>query len=179
MFSRKSWAEAFVNSVVTTGGDVDDALNTLTALASWAASQQGASFGSAAAEKLEPLIRKAIPAAQETAMRFFLLMAKKNKIRHIDAVIGEIKNIFDEKGGIIKVSVEYAFPPEKEFESHISEAIKKRTGASAVELAGLVNPELIGGYRLRLGDEIIDASVRSQLRKMETCFAAGDGVNLW
>jgi F-type H+-transporting ATPase subunit delta len=58
-------------------------------------------------------------------------------------------------------------------ELRITEAIKKRTGALRIKLETQVNPELIGGYRLRIGDEIIDASVRSQLRRLESCLAAG------
>jgi len=189
MFSCKSWADAFINSLETGGGEIEDGLDTLKAFASWAASVPGAPSGRHAAEKLEPLIRKAIPAAgqlsfaQETALRFFLLLVKKNKIRHIDSVIGEINNVLSKKRGEIKVRIEYAFPPSKEFklqefESLIGEAIKKRTGASRVEITGQVKPELIGGYRLRLGDELIDASVRSQLQKMEECLT-GDGGNQW
>lgn len=46
-----------------------------------------------------------------------------------------------------------------------------------MELTGQVKEELIGGYRLRIGDEIIDASIRSQLQKMEACLAGGG--NQW
>ena len=191
--------------------DASGALTALAAFgASWAASQRHVSFGEIAARKLEPALRKAflstsgagnagtagavavangkvnageLPFTEEIALRFFLLMVKKNAVLHIDSAIDEIRNIMDKKRGIIKVTAEYAFPPEKEFESMLSETIKKRAGASGIELTGLVNAELIGGYRLRIGDEIIDASVRGQLRKMETCLASGfyhpggDGVN--
>jgi len=44
-----------------------------------------------------------------------------------------------------------------------------------VELTGQINTELIGGYRLKIEDERIDASVRRQLLEMEACLAAVDG----
>jgi len=190
MFSPKSWASAFVNSAEKNGANVDDALAILMSLASWAASQKDAPFGRSASDKLEPLIRKVfsgagegrgayasnnagdVSFAQETALRFFLVMTRKNRVRHIDSIISEIKKSLDKKRGIVRASVEFAFPPEKDFESLIMDAAKKRTGAKRVELTGRLNPELMGGYRLRIGDEIIDASIRSQLRGMETCLAA-------
>jgi F-type H+-transporting ATPase subunit delta len=35
-----------------------------------------------------------------------------------------------------------------------------------VKLSITVNPELIGGVRISIGDEVIDASVREKLSKM-------------
>jgi len=102
-------------------------------------------------------------------------MARRNVVRHIDSVIGEIIKILDKKNGVIKVMAEYAFEPEKDFTSKLKESIKKQTGAASVELTGQVNTELLGGYRLKIGDETIDASVRRQLMKMEACLTAADG----
>ena len=190
MCNKKNWAAAFISTVEENGGEIEDALPPLEALASWAVLQQSDSFGRSAAKRLEPLIREAIlsvcgtyvaggrfSASQESVIRFFLLVIKKNKVIHVDSIIGEIKNILKKRLGIITVFAEYAFLPDMEIESQISEAIKKRTGASRVELAGAVRTELIGGYRLRIGDEIIDASILGQLRKMETTLAAPDGVS--
>jgi len=115
--------------------------------------------------------------AREITLRFFRLLVRKKRVRHLDSVLAEIKNILNKKRGVVTVSAEYAFPPEDEFESILSEAIKKRTGASSVVVNRCVKPELLGGYRLRIGDEIIDASIRGQLRKLETSMARGDGVN--
>jgi len=182
MLIRRSWAEAFVNSVEKEGGEIEEGLDTLMTLASCvaacAAPLQGVFSGRVAAEKLEPLLRKGITIsgkAEETALRFFLLMVRGKKVRYINSVIEEVKNILNKKRGIVRVFAEYAFPPDRELESLISEAVKKRTGAAKVELKGLVNQALIGGYRLRIGDEIIDASVRCQLRKMEACLAGYGG----
>jgi len=178
MFISKQWASAFVNSVEKEGGDIEDGVNTLKALADAADSLPGAVFGRAAAISLEPLIRGAmteIKQGQEIAVRFFLLMVRKNVVCYIDSVIGDIKKILDKKNGVIKVLAEYAFEPEKNFISGLIESIKKQTGAASVELTGQVNTELIGGYRLKIGDETIDASVRRQLLEMEACLAAVDG----
>ena len=189
MFAPGRWAAAFVNSLAAQGGE-EEGLNAFRELASWVKTLPsvlgpGAVSGSSAAEKLEKLIREGMAKtrdsaelmnsdpALEIALRFLILMVKKNMIRHIDSVIEETKKILDKKNGIVQVSLEYASPPGDE--SRIKEAIKKRTGAVGVELEGRVNPELIGGYRLQIGDEIIDASVRSQLRKLETCLTAGIG----
>ena len=178
MFASKQWAAAFINSVEKEDGDIEGGINTLKALVNFAASLPGLVFGRAAASMLEPIVRNAMAKAkqgQETAVRFFLLMVKKNAIRHADSIIGETRKILDKKNGVIKVFAEYAFEPEKDLLSEINAAIKKMTGTASVEFTRQINKELIGGYRLRIGDEIIDASVRRQLHEMEACLVAGDG----
>jgi len=175
MLMSKQWASAFVNSIAKEGGDIEDCINMLKALAD---SLPATVSGRVAAIRLEPLVRGAIPEVkqgQEITIRFFLLMVKKNIVRHVDSVIGEIKKILDKRSGVINVTAEYAFEPEKDFISEIEEFIKKQTGAASVKLTGQINSELIGGYRLKIDDEIIDASVRRQLLKMKTCLAAVDG----
>ena len=192
MVISKSWAAAFINSVEKSGGEIEDAYITLKAIANCAAkcavSLKAVFHGSSAAGKLEPLLRKAFSAlangaplssGQETAIRFYLLMVKKNKARHIGSVIGDIKNILDNERGVITVWLEYAFPLAEEYESLIRETIRKRKGAALVKLRGHANPELIGGYTLRIGDEIVDASIRCQLRRMETWLADCDGEKKW
>ena len=192
MFTGKFWAAAFVNSLEKSGGgpqaapgDFEDGFITFMTLASWISSLPDMVAGRASAEKLELLVRSGTAAAgtlsqaQETAVRFLLLLVKKNAIRHIDSVTKEIKKFMDKKRGIIAVSLEYAAEPDKEFESLAEEAIKKRTGASKVELKRRIIPELIGGYRLHIGDIIIDASIRQQLQKMEASLASGKEETVW
>jgi len=176
MFVSRQWAAAFADSQ---DGEIEEGLNALVTLASWVKSLPGAVFGSSSAEKLEKLIREGMAKAGtpspalEVAVRFLVLMIRKNVFRHIDSVIDETRKILDKKNGIVQGSLEYAFPPAEDDVSRIEEAIRRRTGAARVDIKRQVTPELIGGYRLRLGDELIDASVRSQLQKLETSLAAG------
>jgi F-type H+-transporting ATPase subunit delta len=100
-------------------------------------------------------------------------------------VLDEAKKILDRKNRIVRLVVEYAAAPGEDAanaksakfmdEGRIKELIKKRSGAAGVEMVIRNNQELLGGYRLRIGDEVIDASVRSQLKKLGDSLAAGDG----
>ena len=182
MFAKRSWTKAFINSIEREGGNIEEGLNTLIALAQGTVNLPS---GSSAPENLEQNIMKKIKAiespseAQTTAIRFFVLMARKNVIRHITLLIDEVKKSLEEKRGIVAASIEYAFEGaiKSSDEFRIKEAIKKRTRAAEVKLTAELKPDLIGGYRLRIGDELIDASIRRQLQKMETSLA-GLGIPL-
>ncbi|MCL2069738.1 MAG: F0F1 ATP synthase subunit delta [Treponema sp.] len=177
MFAYRSWARAFVNLLEQSDADLTDGLAALEALASWAGSLPGAVFGSAAAEKLEVLIRQGIKAAPadagfdsraiDTAVSFLLFAVKKNYFCHIALIIKDVKKMLDEKQGLVRACLEYALPPEEGLVERLQQAIKERSGAVRVDLTERQRPELIGGYRLLIGYELIDASIRSQLSRLE------------
>jgi len=179
MFLAGRWANAFINSIENAGGNPEEGIEDLTFLASEVKAMRGCVFGRSAAEKLEPLIRKGlsqdgpVSVSMEIALRFLLLMISKNTFRRFDSIMREIKSALNKKRGLIPISLESAFEPDDEFKSRLTEAVKKRTGAAMVELKLCLNPALIGGYRLRIGNEIIDASVRSQLGQLLTSLQHG------
>jgi len=176
MFHPGHWAAAFINTVEREGGDIEDGIEFLKVLSSWVKKLPGETAGGTAALKMEKLVRAGIAKkgfsfsiGQETALCVFLLMVQKKTVRRVDSVIEKTKDLLDKKRGVMAAYVEYAFPPDEEAKSRIKEEIKKRCSAAGVELTERVNAGLIGGYRLRIGDEIIDSSVRSQLRRLSAC----------
>ena len=173
MFHSGHWAAAFIDSLEKEGEEIKEGIDILKILGAWAKNLPGEVFGSAAAEKVEQLIREVMPKTEECAIRFLVLIIKKNKLRYLDSLIKEAEKLLDKKRGVVSASLEYAFPLDESTESRIKEGIKKRTGAAGVNMTGHLNAGLIGGYRLRIGDEIIDASVLSQLQKLQTALQSG------
>ena len=170
---------AFMDSLESLDGNPSEGISALETMASAAKKLPGELFGNSAAGKLESFLREGIAKtkenspALEAALRFLVLLVKKNGFPHVDSVIDESKKLLDRKNGVVHVLAEYAFPPDEAFKSNVKEAIKKVTRASRVDLEEQVNKELIGGYMLRMGDKIMDASIRSRLLELETCLAAG------
>lgn len=64
---------------------------------------------------------------------------------------------------ITRVQFDTAVPVGDDIKSHLQEKLRKETG-STIEFSGHVYPELIGGFRLRIGNYRIDASYATQLR---------------
>jgi len=54
----------------------------------------------------------------------------------------------------------------------IAVRVREMTGARA-EIASAVDPELIGGITVRIGDRLIDASVRGRLVRLRDSIVAG------
>jgi F-type H+-transporting ATPase subunit delta len=128
-------------------------------------------FGFTASCQLEKMLRNtdsshsaALPAAEYT-IRFLTLLVQKNCFNHIDTIMQKIENIIDNKKGILPVLVETAAGdvPEKELKRRIMET----TGALNVKMKINHVPELLGGYRLRIGGYYVDASLKGQIEKMK------------
>ncbi|MDR2632071.1 MAG: F0F1 ATP synthase subunit delta [Treponema sp.] len=175
MFNGERWAAGFIGSCDV---HAQAGLEALKALVSVLAQIPGALRGTAAARELEGMIRKAInPLSSEPgleyAVRILLLLVKKGYYIHAPALISAIEGLLDQQQGILRVTVESAFPVEGSFQNDLKAAVagRPRTGANKtavkeIQVRVQLVPELLGGYRLRIGSEVVDVSLRTQLQRL-------------
>jgi F-type H+-transporting ATPase subunit delta len=109
---------------------------------------------------------------EEITIRFLLLLVKRGFFGHVDSIAERIGVELDELRGFLRVSLESPAPPEEGFRKDLEGKLAEKTGAKGVALKVEIVPELLGGCRLRIGSEVIDASMRALLKKMETDLAA-------
>jgi F-type H+-transporting ATPase subunit delta len=85
------------------------------------------------------------------------------------AVLPEIASHFEvrkaEHQGLLEVQVTSAFPMQPAQEQQLAEALKRKLGRD-IRITSEEDPELIGGFRVRAGDMVIDASVSGQLGQL-------------
>ena len=82
----------------------------------------------------------------------------------------EIAELFERHkaaaAGVVAVSVESAFELTSEQRDNIAQAVASRFGRDC-ELEARTKPELIGGAVIKIGDSVIDLSLRGRLRALE------------
>ncbi|MCD4711969.1 MAG: ATP synthase F1 subunit delta [Clostridiales bacterium] len=71
----------------------------------------------------------------------------------------------DEHNNILKASVESVIPLTDEQLGALSQNLEKITGKNVVLVSSL-NPTLVGGLVVKMGDQIIDGSVKFKLESM-------------
>ncbi|MDR1972517.1 MAG: F0F1 ATP synthase subunit delta [Treponema sp.] len=184
MFIPERWAQGFI------GAARDDAalgLDLIKVL--WAVIRpvRGHTAGTADAAQLTVMIHAAFAAAppeggdserrsRELALGLVLLLVKKNLLRHTDRVIAAIEQELDTRQGVLRAQLESAQEAEGQFLADLRETLVKRTGAAGIRLDTRVKPELLAGCRLRIGGEIIDASLRTQLKQLGAELARAEGA---
>lgn len=89
--------------------------------------------------------------------------------RHRTGIVPELVTLFDEavlaERGIVMADVTTAEP----IDAATEQAIRERLGTivgKTVELRLHTDPEIIGGMVARIGDELIDGSVQTRLRRL-------------
>ncbi len=78
----------------------------------------------------------------------------------------------DREHGVVVANVTSAEPLEPADLAAIAERVGAGAGAR-VEVRATVDPELIGGLTVRVGDRLIDASVRGRLERLRDSLVAG------
>lgn len=80
-------------------------------------------------------------------------------------------DIYNEKHGVKVATVITAVPLNSELESKIMAKVKELTGSEKVRLNSKVDPDIIGGFVLRVGDIQYNASIANQLGNLKKEFS--------
>jgi F-type H+-transporting ATPase subunit delta len=176
MFAADRWALAFTG-IFPSAAEAEEGLALFKALAEPLAGIRGLFSGVSAASRLDRTLRQALgPAFRdpevEKVCRFLVLLVRRGRYRHVKELAGAIEKRLDEMKGVLPVSLESAFPLGGDYEEKLKDLLKKESGAREIRLEKQLVPELLGGCRLRIGSERLDATVRAYLRQMTKDLAA-------
>lgn len=113
----------------------------------------------------------------EAARRTLMLLVKKGCAKRLPALVREAQAVWDAENGIRNFVLESAFPPDAEFTQTLQKTLQEKTSARQIRLSVRLMPELIGGCRLRIGTQLLDASVNGQLHRMAADLHAAGGFS--
>ncbi|CAG0966819.1 F-type H+-transporting ATPase subunit delta [Phycisphaerales bacterium] len=97
---------------------------------------------------------------------FLMVLNAKGRIGALVGVVGAFDSIVQEKFGRIEVDVFTADPLDAASIVTLKDRLFKSLGKEVV-LHPYVDKAMIGGVKLRIGDQLIDGSIATQLRKMK------------
>ena len=118
------------------------------------------------ASKREELVRSALGGeVSEEMARFIRLLSDKGRTECLPLIFKDYADLYFREKGILRARLVITREPSQKLLSSLKDLIRKRTGREAV-IQVEVDPGLIGGFVLDLGDEMLDASVASQLEKI-------------
>lgn len=105
----------------------------------------------------------------DMTLAFFRIITQKNREAILESVAREFVTLYNVEKGIQKASVTTAVPLTPELRASFQKKVEQQTGKT-VELEEVVNPSVIGGYVLRIGDQQIDDSIRTNVQKLKNKF---------
>lgn len=101
--------------------------------------------------------------------KFLDIIGSKSREDHIPAIALEFLRQYRAKKGISRAEVVTTFPLTPELRERFRAIVAEMTG-NKVELLEKIDPTLLGGYVLRVGDRQIDESIRTKLEELEAEF---------
>ena len=107
---------------------------------------------------------------QKLTSKFFEVIVKKNREGVLPFVAGEFLSLYNAQKGLQEATVTTSFAINKAMKKEFESLVKKLSGKDPI-LKEEVNPDIIGGYELTIGDRKLDASVSGQLRALKLKFS--------
>jgi ATP synthase F1 delta subunit len=121
------------------------------------------------ADKKEGL-RRAISDAEPELMNFLDLLVEKHRMPEIFRIRRELDELWKRENRRLDVTVVSAVELDPEVVARIGQEVERQTG-EAVELSSRVDDGILGGIVLKVGNMVLDASIRSRLEKLRKTVA--------
>jgi F-type H+-transporting ATPase subunit delta len=93
---------------------------------------------------------------------FCFLLADKGRLDCLADIQAYFSVILDEVQGIVRGDLITAIELTEPLKKKIKEDLEKQSGQNIVLEYG-VDPDILGGLKLKIGDKVLDASIRAQL----------------
>lgn len=104
-------------------------------------------------------------------LRFLLVLNVKGRLGHLPAIVAAYDAIVQERFGRVEVDVFTAAPVSADEIASVRERLGRALKKDVV-VHPYVDESIIGGVRFRIGDQLVDASVATQLRRMREQLAS-------
>ena len=115
-------------------------------------------------EKVDGL-KRALEDPDEAVLNFLELLIEKHRMPALFRIRGEFEALWEEENRLLPVQVTSAIELDESTVRQIGDAIGEQTGRR-IELTSEVDPDILGGIVLRVGNSILDASIRNRLEKL-------------
>ena len=107
-----------------------------------------------------------LPEASEMVLNLVRLLISRRRAKIMPQVAEEYIRLVDRQQGIGHAEVTTATSIDEGIEKSLVEQLAKITGSKII-VSTKVDSEIIGGFIARVGDKLIDGSVRSKLQKLK------------
>lgn len=97
---------------------------------------------------------------------FLGLLVERRRILFLEAICLKFQSLLRTMNRVALAEISTATALTDTQKETLKQKVKELTGANSVELSIKLTPELIGGVIIKVGSQVIDASIRGQLRRL-------------
>jgi len=97
---------------------------------------------------------------------FLVMLLQAKRYYLLPFCAQQVQHLLDERLGIVRAEVQTAFALPPQQQQRVEKALSQFTGKT-VQAVFAVEPQLLGGLRVRMGDTLIDGSMQRQFEKLK------------
>ena len=110
-------------------------------------------------------LKRAVTGAEPIFMNFLETLVERHRMPALFRIRIRYQELWDDEHRLLPVQVTSAVQLEEATVRSIGDRIGEQTGRE-VELSSEVDPDILGGIVLRVGNFILDASIRNRLEQL-------------
>ena len=169
----RPYAEALFKAIgVADAQAVSQQVNALAAVAADPQVRQFADNPKAETAQVFDLITSAVPGfIGDGAKNLLRAVIDNGRLAALREIAAQYQTLVNSRSGVSDAVVESAFAIDAAQLAEVQAALEKRFDRK-LNASVVVKPELIGGIRVVVGDEVLDTSVRARLEQMKTALVA-------
>jgi F-type H+-transporting ATPase subunit delta len=115
-------------------------------------------------EKVDGL-HKAVDGADPIFLNFLELVLENHRMPALFRIRREYDRLWEAHNRLLPVSITSAVDLDEQTVKHIGDRIAEQTGRK-IELSSTVEPDILGGIVVRVGNQVLDASIRNRLETL-------------
>src|SRR3954453_19295453 len=116
-------------------------------------------------DEKQDAVDKVVSGADERTVNFLKLLAERHRMPVLFRIRRDFDELWAEEKKLLSVSVTSAVELDDKLVKDIGKRIEEQTGRDG-DLAANVDPYVLGGLVVRVGNMVLDASVRNRLEKL-------------
>jgi F-type H+-transporting ATPase subunit delta len=116
-------------------------------------------------EEKKNALERAVTGADPIFMNFLETLLERHRMPVIFRMRAQFEQLWDEEKKLLPVEITSSVELDKEIVAQIGDRIGEQTGQK-VELSSKVDPDILGGLVVRVGNFVLDASIRNRLNQL-------------
>jgi F-type H+-transporting ATPase subunit delta len=102
----------------------------------------------------------------DTMMKFLCLLIDKGRISQVSEIFSQYTLLLDEIKKCLNIQVVTAETIEDSLLNQIGEKLRNKYGSNEVKIDHSIDPSIIGGIIVRVGDKLIDGSLKGKIETL-------------
>ncbi len=116
------------------------------------------------AEK-EDGLERAVSDADPVVLNFLNLLIEKHRMPVVFRIRANFDRLWEDENKLLPVEITSAVELDQSVAKQLGDRIEEQTGRK-VELTSRVEPEILGGIVVQVGNSVLDASIRNRLEQL-------------